>query len=143
MRTTMMWQVLLHGIFFILSMSMIGFEAMITEILWGCWAYSVYLSLREMMIVIYWITLAMGLMYKFMQLFDFSQLQLLFFILEQVFIGISLYYVGLGYLAYRKSGGVKGHSRGINAVIRQTVKMGKGIINANKAPSATTITNPI
>ena len=40
------WLVIFHFVFFLLSLVYIGFEAMLSEILWGCIAYSLYLKPR-------------------------------------------------------------------------------------------------
>ena len=64
MRRSLLLQVVLHLLFFIVGLAYIGFESMITEIIWGLWAYSVYLTLREMQILVYLITMVLGLFYK-------------------------------------------------------------------------------
>lgn len=118
MRSTMLWMVVMHWIFFLVAFTFIGFKPMICQMAWGLWAYSTYLSLREMQIVLYIATMVMGIGYKAIHFADYEQMQLLVYVLETVFLGVGVYLVGLAYWEFRKAGGVKGHSRGISAVIR-------------------------
>jgi uncharacterized membrane protein len=43
----------LHAVFFVVSIVYIGFESMISEIFFGCFAYSCYLTLKQPFIMLY------------------------------------------------------------------------------------------
>ena len=65
----MAWQVGLHSVAALVSLALIGFFSMMSHVLWSMWTYSVYLSLREMQIVVYIISLVAGISYYFTMLF--------------------------------------------------------------------------
>ena len=74
----------------------------------------------------YLASLLAGFAYLSSDFFGEGSLQkdMLFSIIELVFIGIYVYFVCLKYWAYRKAGGIKGHSHKANKVIGKIAIVG-------------------
>lgn len=53
LRRALGWSTFLHGLFFLMSLTTIGFISMLTHIILGVWCYSSYLTLREWQVIIY------------------------------------------------------------------------------------------
>jgi len=70
MRSVMAFQVLFHIVFALMSLTMIGFYSMMTHFVWSMWTYSCYLSLREMQLVVYLVSLLAGISAYFTVLFN-------------------------------------------------------------------------
>ena len=70
LRRIMCWQVGLHTTAALISLAIIGFFSMISHMLWAMWTYSIYLSLREMQIIVYLVTLLAGVSFYFTMLFE-------------------------------------------------------------------------
>ena len=77
MRRVMKVQLFFHIIFFLVAFTIIGFRSVLSEILWSLWVYSMVLTLRELMIVIYWFSMLLGLFYKVYELGDYESYRLL------------------------------------------------------------------
>eukprot|EP00347_Sterkiella_histriomuscorum_P008650 403344285 len=97
-----------HIVFFMASLTAIGFYSMIQEILYAAWTYSAYLTLKEYQTVIYIVTLFMGIAYGFFNLFSHNDLNLLFYILNLVYYGCALFFVAKAYKTFRITGGIHG-----------------------------------
>lgn len=81
---------------------------MIQEILYAAWTYSAYLTLKEYQVVLYIVTLFMGIAYGFFNLFKHNDLNLLFYILNLVYYGCALFFVAKAYKTFRITGGIHG-----------------------------------
>ena len=92
----------------------IGVKPMLVELAWFLWAFSVSLNLRELQILIYIISLVAGGITKFSLMNGYTQIPLLVFILELVFLFLSSFYVVVNYKNYRMAGGIKGGRHGAN-----------------------------
>ena len=53
LRKMLLMAIILHCVFFIASLALIGFETMVINLLLCCWAYSVYLTLNQCSIILY------------------------------------------------------------------------------------------
>ena len=60
MRNVMQIQTFFHFVFFVGNLMAIGVQPMLLQLAWFIWAFSVYLNLREMMILVYIITMVAG-----------------------------------------------------------------------------------
>ena len=98
----------LHILFFMISLTAIGFVSMITELMYGSWAYSCYLTLNECQILIYMIALlintAVGI-FKLSTVSNGGNIVLLFYIANLIFYMMALYFMFFRYKAFRFSGG--------------------------------------
>ena len=79
----------------------VGFNQMIIELSWLLGAYSIYLTLREWLIILYFCTLAAGGICKFNLMSGYAQTALLFVIIEIVFLFLGFWYVLVSYWSYR------------------------------------------
>ena len=139
MRTVMAWQCFFHFCFFVAMLTSIGFYAMLMELGWLIVSFSIYLTLREWMIVIYLITVLAGFIGKIRLMSNYTKSHLLFFILEIVFLVLSVIYVGNAYKDYRLSGGLKGKYHAAN---RFAKKIGGAVADKFKTTKANNVPNP-
>ena len=98
----------LHIGFFGVSLSLIGFRSMISELLFAMWAYSTFLTLREWQVIMYVIGLFFALVYGIFHLFTYPKYSLLFYIINVIFLGLAFYFVVLAYKNFRYTGGIHG-----------------------------------
>ena len=119
MRNVMRFQVFFHFVFFVGNLSAIGVQGMLFELAWFLWSFSVYLNLREAQIIIYVITMVAGGITNISLMSAYTQLPLLVFILELVFLFLSSFYVLMYYKDYRFGGGIKGKRHGANKLLKQ------------------------
>ena len=119
MRNVMRFQVFFHILFFVGNLGAVGVQGMLFELAWFLWSFSVYLNLREYMIVIYIITMVAGGITNISLMSTFTQLPLLVFILELVFLFLSSFYVMMYYKDYRLGGGIKGKRHGANKLLKK------------------------
>ena len=101
----------LHIVFFLVSLTLIGFFPMLAEIGYATLIYSCYLTLREWEVVAYIALLAAGIIYGFVHIFAFSNVSLLFYIINLVFYCLALYWAYPAYRDFRKSGGIYGKGK--------------------------------
>ena len=77
MRRVMRIQLLYHIIFFLVAFTLIGFKTVLSELIWALWTYSMVLTLREAMIVIYWFSMLLGFLFKIYELAEYDNYRLL------------------------------------------------------------------
>ncbi len=65
MQRIMLIQTLMHFGFFFISLMFIGFFQMLIDLAYMTFAFTVYLNLREYMIVLYILSMISGAIYKF------------------------------------------------------------------------------
>ena len=101
--------------FFVFALAIVGFRAMIIDLLLGVWGYSVYLTLREWTVILYIIFKALaafGLMFDNDSGSSYSgqmaSTQIFGLFLNAGFHILSIYYVGRAYFYFRKNGGIHG-----------------------------------
>ena len=97
----------------------IGVQSMLLELAWFLWAFSTQLNLRELQILIYIGTLVAGGITKISLMSTYTQIPLLVFILELVFLFLSSFYVLIAYKDYRFAGGIKGGRHGANKIFKK------------------------
>jgi hypothetical protein len=119
----------LHGLFAILSLALVGAEAMYSAQVLGIFSYSCYLTLREWTIVLYLIITTMSAFYLAYAgagtLAESTQILGLY-----LGIGVDLvtvYYCGRAYFYFRKTGGIHGVARTGDLPEERFVK-GAGVI---------------
>ena len=142
LRMILGWCVFFHTVFFLVSLTVIGFKSMISEIVYGCWAYATYLTLREWQVVIYIFAMCINVIYGVFHLFIYAKINLLFYILNVVFIGLASYFTMMAYRQFRFSGGIHGgpHAsmkeklleEGKNAKKKIKKELEKGLLEAEK-----------
>ena len=104
LRRTIAVCLVFHMIFFLLSLAFIGFWPMLSDLLYSCLVYSIYLTLSKWAITFYEITLVGGIIYGILSLFPFTQTaQLLFYVLNLIFYGFALFFVWNANRLYRMS----------------------------------------
>ena len=81
---------------------------MLSEIFYASWSYSCYLTLKEWQIIIYLLLLLLGLVNGFLNVFAFSTVSLLFYIITLVYLGFALWFAFFAYKAFRMTGGIHG-----------------------------------
>ena len=101
--------------FFVFALALVGFQAMMMDLWLGLWGYSVWLTLREWVTIMY---LFFKCMAAFMLLFNsnsgssysgtMASTQIFGLILNACFHILSVYYVGRAYYQFRKNGGIHG-----------------------------------
>ena len=98
----------LHIVFFLVSLTAIGFRSMLTELLYGSLAYSCYLTLSHCSIIVYMIALLLNTTLGILNIIGKhkSTYALFFYIINLIFYGFALYFLYFKYNAFRKSGGV-------------------------------------
>ena len=69
LRRVLWWCIFFHVIFFMVSLTIIGFLPMLAEIYYVTWLYSTYLTLREWSVIIYLLSLLTGVIYGALHLF--------------------------------------------------------------------------
>ena len=99
---------ILNAIFFLASLTTIGFVAMLQNIAFGFWSYSCFLTLKEWQVIIYIIGLFFGIAHGIFSIFQYSQLRLLFFILHLIYLSFALYFTVRAYKNFRVTGGIHG-----------------------------------
>jgi len=99
---------ILHGLFFLASIVAIGFISMLQDIFYSCWTYSAFLTLKEWQVILYIVTLFFGSCHGIFNLFMYSELNLLFFILKLIYYVCALYFVARAYRNFRVTGGIHG-----------------------------------
>ena len=119
MRNAMRFQVFFHLIFFVGNLMAIGAQGMLFELAWFMWSFSVYLNLREAQIIIYIISMVAGGITNVSLMSTYTQIPLLVFILELVFLFLSSFYILMYYKDYRMGGGIKGKRHGANKLLKQ------------------------
>ena len=119
LRTVMQFQVFFHFVFFVGNLMAIGCQPMLLQLGWLLWAFSVMLNLREAQIFIYIISLVAGGITKVSLMNNYTQIPLLIFILELVFLFLSSFYVTVNYKNFRLAGGIKGGRHGVNKFFRK------------------------
>lgn len=82
---------------------------MLTELFFVSWVYTCYLTLHEWAIILYMLTLLLGMTHGFINIFAYKDVSLLFFILLLVFYFLSFYFTGSRYITFRGHGGIHGN----------------------------------
>jgi hypothetical protein len=100
--------VIVHLVFFLVSLTAIGFKSMLFEIALGLWSYSCHLTLREWQCLLYIVGLLIGILHGLFSIFYFSKINLLFFILNIVLLCIAFWFVCRRYYKFRVAGGIHG-----------------------------------
>ena len=108
LRRVLKWLTVCHIISFLVSLTVIGFFSMLSEIGYSAWAYSCFLTLREWQVILYLLLLLIGIINGFFNIFAFSTVSLLFYIVTLVFLGFALYFLFFAYKAFRMAGGIHG-----------------------------------
>ena len=111
LRRTFGAAVFFHIIFFVVSIVYIGFESMISEIFFGCFAYSCYLTLKQPYIFAYLFAMSIAFLHKIYELLFSLKINvnnMFFFITSIVQYGLIIYFVALSLWKFRKAGGIKG-----------------------------------
>ena len=103
----MMVMTFLHFGLFVLNLVFVGFYPMLTELGLMILCFTVYLTLREYMIIIYILSLIAGGIFKFKDIFEFASTSLLFYIMDIAFSVLASLYVARYYIAFRLAGGRK------------------------------------
>lgn len=67
-----------------------------------------FLTLKEWQVLFYLVTLFFGSVHGIFRLFQYSELNLLFFILKLIYYCCALYFVALAYKKFRVTGGIHG-----------------------------------
>ncbi len=135
MRVIMGWQCFLHFVFFVGMLTQIGFNDMILEVGWGLFAFAVYLTLRELLIMLYMVSLICGICGKIPFIENYQQTALLLFIMQLVFLFLSFWYVLFAYKDYRFAGGIKGKRHGANRLLMKVGDaFGTVVGTAKRAP---------
>ena len=94
-------------------------KEMLIEQAWVIWAFSTYLNLREMQILVYLISLVGVAIWRVTLWSNYTQTTLLVFILELMFLFLSSFNVLISYKDYRLEGGIKGQRHGANKLLRK------------------------
>ncbi len=103
--------VFLHIVFFVVSIVYIGFEAMLSEVFFGCLAYSCYLTLREPFIVFYLFGMTIAFLHGIYELTLSNYINpnnMFFFIADEVFYALVIWFITMSYLKFRRAGGIHG-----------------------------------
>ena len=108
LRKVLRWLTVLHVSFFFVCLIIIGFLPMLNELGLACWAYSTFLTLKEWQVILYMLFLFLGIVFGFLNIFAFSTLSLLFYIVNLVYYAFALYFTFISYRNFRKSGGIHG-----------------------------------
>jgi hypothetical protein len=119
--------VFLHIIFFIISIVYIGFESMLSEIFFGCFAYSCYLTLKQPYLFAYIFAMSIAFLHKIFELIYSTKINInnmFFFITSIVYYGLTVYFVLLALLRFRKAGGIHGNT-GPNAKTEDQIDLEK------------------
>ena len=98
MQKIMFLQTILHFVFFVVNLIFLGFYPMLMDLGYMTLAFTVYLNIREYMIIIYILALLSGAFYKFQFNVRVSSTSLLFYVMEIAFFILSSLYVGNIYL---------------------------------------------
>ena len=86
------------------SLAFIGFWPMVSDLLYGLFAYSIYLTLHKFSIMLYIISLGFGVLYGLWNIFPFEETsQLLFYTLNLLFYGFGCFFVWNSNRRYRES----------------------------------------
>merc|ERR1712224_784312 len=101
LRKTLRICLIFHIIFFVVSLMAIGYSSMISEVAFAILCYSCYLTLREWTIILYWALLFLSIFLGIMNLFEYRNIRILFYILNEIFYGVAIYYVGIKYRKFR------------------------------------------
>ena len=129
--------------FFVFALAIVGFVPMIIDLFMGIWGYSVYLTVREWVVVLYCI---FKCVFAFSMLFgdigsanyrnsqQMQSTQLFGLIFNAGFHILSAYYVGRAYYYFRKNGGIWGTAGPEGVSDNKYVKA--GIIAATTAADA-------
>ncbi len=121
MRMRMAWQCFFHFIFFVGMLTMVGFYDMILEVAFGIFAFSIYLTLRELLIMLYLASLICAGLAK-IPLFTGTEVDptvKLLYIFQLIFYFLSFWYVLVTYKDYRFAGGLKGKRHGANVLLKK------------------------
>ena len=106
-----------HCIFFFVSLAIIGFIPMIENLLFAAWIYSVYLTLREWLLILYMIALIFTMyenfkrerqQHQFREMNSYEALGWLCLFSYYVFI---ICYLLPVYIKFRAKGGLKGNAK--------------------------------
>ena len=110
LRSTIGCACILHILFFVFSLAFVGFPSMIINLILASWSYSVYLTLNEWKVLLYFLFLAAatlsGLIYGIEQKKD--GVQKMGLIVNCCFYCANIYFIGTAYWSFRKTGGIKG-----------------------------------
>ena len=110
LRTCIGVAVFLHCFFFIFSLALVGFPSMIINLMLASWSYSVYLTLNEWKVCLYFFFLMSstftGLVYGLEQKKD--GMQKMGLIVNCCFYILNIWFIGKAYWDFRKTGGIKG-----------------------------------
>ena len=101
---------LAHCMFFVVSLAMIGFRTMMFNLFLACWAYSCFLTMNELSILLYFLFLLMstiyGLQYSLSR--QTQSYEVLGLILNLSLYCFNIYFIGKAYIQFRRYGGIKG-----------------------------------
>ena len=108
LRRVLKYLVTLHILFFFVSLTVIGFLPMISELGLSTWSYSCFLTLREWQVIIYLLLLVVSVVNGIFNVFDFSTVGLLFYIVNLIYLVFALYFCFFAYKSFRMTGGIHG-----------------------------------
>jgi hypothetical protein len=100
--------IFLHVVFFLVSLTLIGFVPMLAAVFYANWAYACYLTLRQWELIVYMLTLVLGVFFGTVHIFYFDRLSLLFYIINLVVNSFAVYFLFNAFKEYRRAGGIKG-----------------------------------
>ena len=111
LRKALLLACALHVGLFFFSFAVVGFSAMIMNLVEAAWSYSCYLTLRERAILFYMVLLLIGFCLNVASLCkdELGNLQILGKFINLIVSVLLGYIIGRGYYQFRKTGGLHGH----------------------------------
>ena len=105
MRRILLCCLVAHVFFWFISLCFIGFLPMLSDLCFAFYVYSIYLTLYPKMTLLYVVLLALGAVYGFVDMFAFSDISLIMFIVNLCFYIVAIYFVAKQYFMIQASGG--------------------------------------
>lgn len=108
MRWQLGFQVYLHMLFFLVSLTAIGFASMLLELVFGAWGYSCYLTLNSCQILVYLLAMLCSTAYGAFNIFDNrNNVAMLFYISNLVFYIFAVYFGFMKFTQFRRAGALR------------------------------------
>lgn len=106
MRRMLLICLLVHILYFLVSLAYLGFKPMLADLGYSLFVYSVYLTLYRPMIMLYMVVLFAGIGLGLWYIYPFDQYSesTILYISNLVLYGFMLYFTFLKYRAYTKAG---------------------------------------
>eukprot|EP00347_Sterkiella_histriomuscorum_P000946 403373921 len=105
MRRLMLFCLVIHILFFILSLALLGFLSMIEDLFLGLICFSGYLTLFDWTIAFYLVALALTTLLNFINLFKYQELKLLVYLGSMGFNVIAFLVILRAYWVFERVGG--------------------------------------